>query len=107
MKKRNRYRWSLVVSMVFLALGSSAQGVFTWRAPLDSIVSDGFYQIRLTPEIVAKCRADFADVRILGPDGRFVSYVLKDPFGSDSAGRARLPIPDAVILQKDSSDKRR
>lgn len=106
MKKRSRYRLLPVIFLLLLGWNAGAQGVFAWSAPIDSIVSDGFYQIRLSPGIVAKSKADLADVRILGPGGRFVSYVLKDSRGSDSAEKIRLPLPAATMIQKDSSDKR-
>ena len=106
MKKRSRNRLLPMVLLVLLGWNAGAQGVFAWCAQIDSITGDGFYQIRLNPGIVAKCKADLADVRILGPGGRFVSYVLKDSRGSDSAERLRLPLPGALMAQKDSSDKR-
>jgi hypothetical protein len=106
MKKRIRYNFLPVAFLLLLGWNAGAQGVFSWRAPIDSVASDGFYQIRLDPVLVAKSKTDLADVRILGPGGRFVSYVLKDSRGSDSAERTRLSLPPAVMVQKDSSDKR-
>jgi len=105
MKKRSRYSLTALTFLLLLGCHAGAQGVFAWRAPIDSIVRDGFYQIRLTPEIVAKCKTDLADVRILGPGGRFVSYVMKDSRRSDSVEQEREAVPGAVMVQKDSSDK--
>jgi hypothetical protein len=94
-----------VVGVLFLAGNAGAQGSFVWRAALDSIRQDGFYQVLLTPPIVAKCvRPDLADLRILGPDNRFVSYVLKDPQRREDT-QPWLALPRAILAQKDSSNK--
>ncbi|HEX3933568.1 MAG TPA: hypothetical protein VHW43_02745, partial [Puia sp.] len=69
---------SICLACSWPGIRAGAQGMFTYQAKLDSIAADDFYQIILTPELVAKCRPDLGDLRILGPDKRFVSYVLKD-----------------------------
>jgi len=90
------------MGLLFIAGGVSGQARFGWKSALDTIRHDGFYRILLTPEIVAKCsRADLGDLRIVGSDKRFVSYVLKDSIG----GKERLAVPGASLVQKDSSDK--
>ncbi|HEV9035253.1 MAG TPA: hypothetical protein VGQ51_01480 [Puia sp.] len=99
MKKR---RWSdrwLPLGLVLLSLHGAAQDSFHYRAPLDTIKSDAFYWVLLPPSLVAKSRPDLGDLRILGPDNRFVPYVLKD------IPRALLNIPEVAPEQKDSSDK--
>ena len=108
MKKRNRYR---VVALLLLVMGAvvwegaRAQGVFRWRAPVDTVRKEGFYLVVLTPPLVARCRADLADLRVVGPDGRFVSYVLKDSRANDSLENKWFTISGVVVSQKDSSDK--
>lgn len=104
MKKRNRFRFLLFVVIAFPHFRVAAQGTFMYAANLDTVSRDGFYEIVLTPEIVAKCRADMGDLRILGPGKRFVSYALKD------SQEARMPsggmaIHDVQIVQKDSNDR--
>jgi hypothetical protein len=79
--------------------------MFTYAAKLDTVKTDGFYQIILTPELVAKCRADLGDLRILGPDKRFVSYVLKDSWTMADTAKDITPVPGAKMVQKDSSNK--
>ncbi|HEV2482539.1 MAG TPA: hypothetical protein VGS79_22900 [Puia sp.] len=106
MRKRDRYRFLLFVGIA-IALPHSrvaAQGTFTYSANVDTVKRDGFYEIVLTPELVAKCRADMGDLRIWGPDKRFVSYATKD------SQEARMPtaamaITEAQMVQKDSSDR--
>jgi hypothetical protein len=106
MRKRNQYKWPLAIGLILLATGLKAQGVFRWRATLDTIRRDGFYQVLIGPEIVAKCNGvRLADLRILGPGGRFVSYVLKDSRRGDDANRQWLPLPHGVLTQKDSANK--
>lgn len=105
MKRIRRYRWLLVVGMAFAFYKSGAQGIFAYRAMVDTIRKDAFYQVRLTPEIIAKCKADLADLRLLGPGDRFVSYVLKDCRAGTNEEKEWLPVPGAVMTQKDSSDK--
>lgn len=91
---------------MLLAVTGQAQGVFSWRAALDTIPRDGFYQVLLTPEIVSKCSGlRLPDLRILGPGGRFVSYVLKDSQRSNDSNRQWLPVPGGVLTQKDSNNK--
>jgi len=96
----------LVAGMTLFFCKGGAQGVFAFRARLkDTVSADGFYQILLTPEVVAKCRVDLADVRILGPDNRFVSYVLKNSRAGKKEEEEWLSISGAVFTQKDSSNK--
>ncbi|HEY4063226.1 MAG TPA: hypothetical protein VGM30_15075 [Puia sp.] len=107
MKKKRHYSCLFIFCMLLVFGKTRAQGVFSWQANVDSttpIKADGFYQILLTPEVLAKCKADLSDVRILGADNRFVSYVLKDSL--DKNGEPEyMAIPGAVITQKDSSNK--
>ena len=105
MKKISRFRWALVAGMALVFCKGGAQGVFAWRANVDTVRADGFYQVLLTPALVAKCRVDLADVRILGPGNRFVSYVLKDSWENGKKEDEWMTIPGAVISQKDSSNK--
>ncbi len=109
MKKRRRYKFLLLVGIsivcIWPGVHARAQGMFTYGAKLDTVKADGFYQIALTPELVAKCRADLGDLRILGPDKRFVSYVLKDSWTTADTAKNISPIPGAKMVQKDSSNK--
>jgi hypothetical protein len=109
MKKRRRYsvRFFVCLSIACAWPGTpaQAQGTFAYRAKFDTVGADGFYQIILTPELVAKCKPDLGDLRILGPDKRFVSYVLKDSRATADTTKDILPIPGAKMVQKDSSNK--
>jgi len=94
-----------ILILVHLTASAIAQGSFSWRGGLDSISKDGFYLIDLPPDLLAKCRADLGDLRILGSDKRFVSYVLKDSRTATDTARTWTAIPGAVMTQKDSSDR--
>ena len=116
MKKRSLYNiWGGLragvragVLAICISLGGShagAQGVFMYKAVLDTIRKDAFYEIDLPPALVAKCRGDLGDLRILGPGKRFVAYVLKDPSTSAEGEKKYAVLPGAVMVQKDSSDR--
>ncbi|WP_454803772.1 hypothetical protein [Mucilaginibacter phyllosphaerae] len=59
-----------------------AQKSFKYKAVIDKTDSSGFYRINLPPAILAKSRADFADIRLFDNNKRFIPYI----FGS------RLPV---------------
>ena len=108
MKNTRRYStfFFLCLSIACFTPGhrAIAQGTFAYRGSLDTVKADGFYRIILTPELVAKCRPDLGDLRILDAGKRFVSYALKD------SQEARMPttgntITEEHIEQKDSNDK--
>jgi len=42
-----------------------AQQTFKYQAELPRVEADGFYQIDLKPELIAKCQANLDDIRIL------------------------------------------
>src|ERR1700761_2040731 len=95
---------------VLLLLGgfytsADAQGYFTYKGKVDSVYKDGFYYVDLAPPFVAHCRADLGDVRLLGPDKRFVSYVLKDSRKMKDGEKTFIPIPGAEMKEKDSTNK--
>lgn len=86
-----------------------AQMPFSWHADLETIQHAAFYKITLTPEWVAKCRQDLADLRIRSGDGKFIPYVLKSGGqASGTGGQASdkyLEGPDPAITQKDSGNR--
>jgi len=53
-----------------------AQNNFSYKAMLDTIQQSGFYNITLTPNIVAKCKKDIDDVRIKDDAGKEAPYIL-------------------------------
>jgi hypothetical protein len=105
MKKREwSDRWVLAC-LVLVSLRCTAQDSFHYRAWVDTPRETDFYRIVLSPDLVAHSKTDLSDLRVLEADGRFVPYVLKED-AADSGGLAYQPVPEPVILQKDSSDRR-
>jgi hypothetical protein len=115
MKKKRRHSWLRVgrswLLTGFMGLSVScvhAQGgsVFAYRSDLDTVRKTAFYKIPLFPELVAKCRADLADLRIRDPEGRFIPYVLKEGVvPGDTGADVYVATPDPVFQQKDSSNR--
>jgi hypothetical protein len=104
MKKKYKFLW-LVVCLGLGLLRAEGQGGFAYRAFLDTVRADGFYRILLTPELIVKCRPDLGDIRILGPNQRFVPYVLEGPGAANDPGTQWRAIPGAEMAQKDSINK--
>jgi hypothetical protein len=111
MKKRRLYKaWrplgpgALVIFFCLWGFHVEAQTGFTYKAALDTITRDAFYEIDLPPALVAKCRGDLGDLRILGPGKRFVAYVLKDP-STTSEGEKKYAVISDAVMQKDSSNR--
>ena len=72
MKRRRLYNgWrafrvgALVICLNLWGLNTEAQVGFMYKATLDTITKDAFYKIELPPALVAKCRVDLGDLRIL------------------------------------------
>ncbi len=78
MKKGSSYKFYLFLFGLLSMLQGQAQNDFAYRAAIDTIRETKFYKINLSPEIVAKCKPGFGDMRILDEDGNQVSYILKN-----------------------------
>jgi hypothetical protein len=107
MKRRRLYKWLGVAAscIFFLCYRAGAQGVYSCRATLDKVKEDGFYKIVLSPKLIAKCRSDLGDLRIAGPGGKPVSYVLKDPSAIMGGPGQWINLPAGKMQQKDSGNK--
>ncbi len=107
MARRRLYKYLRLVAacMFFLCYRAEAQGVFSCRATLDTVKEDGFYKIALSPELIAKCRGDLGDLRIVGPGGKPISYVLKDPSQVAGVQGKWIDLPKASMVQRDSANK--
>ena len=106
MKIKNQYKFLwLTVCLGLGLLRALGQGGFAYRANVDTVRRDGFYAILLTPELIVKCRPDLGDIRILGPNQRFVSYVLEGPGAANNPETQWRAIPGAEMAQKDSINK--
>jgi len=77
MKREKLLKGLLLSWMLLVFLRGKAQDFFAYEAPLDTVGQAGFYKVILTPDAVAKCKRDLADLRILDAHGRITPYVLR------------------------------
>jgi hypothetical protein len=82
---RKIYTLTLFLS---LTMGLSA-GDFRWKSQLDTIPSDGFYKILLTPGIIAGANTSYSDIRIFDSKQKEVPYLFREeqPLQTQSAFR--------------------
>jgi hypothetical protein len=106
MKRKFRDRGWLLCGLFLLSgvVWSQPEPVKRATAMVDSVARTGFYRIVLSPQLVAKCRADLSDLRIYKPDGTTVPYVLRTDL-QDRLNAGYLALPDPTIRRKDSSNK--
>ncbi len=77
--KKVKWNFLLLAGLFFLALKNpiTAQ-TYRWEAQMaDSVLKEGFYNIVLLPEIGAKLKTDFSDIRILDSENYEVPYIQK------------------------------
>ncbi|MEN0056038.1 MAG: DUF3999 family protein [Mucilaginibacter sp.] len=75
LKQRVNKLTGLTALFCGLMLSASAQQNFKYQAALPKVDSTGFYRISLQPALVAKTKADLADIRIIDAKGNFVPYI--------------------------------
>ena len=64
-----------LISLLF-CIAATAQN-FSVRGSMDTVVTNGFYSIDITPELSSYTQFDFRDLRIADTDGKFVPYILR------------------------------
>lgn len=95
--------WLSVVAFL-LSITCSAQYTPTATEKVDRVPKAGIYRIVLQPSLVASCRDDLSNLRILDEYGKEAPYVLKMGI-HNPLNAGFLPIPDPTIRQQDSSDR--
>lgn len=65
----------LLMCLLWSGFACSQSG-FVYKAPLDTIRQSGFYNISLSPRIVAGSKTELEDIRILDNAGREAPYIL-------------------------------
>ena len=101
MSSRKKIR-GIGLALYFIAggLSLSAQQTFKYKADLHKVDSDGFYRIKLDPEVIARSRADLADIRILDDRKHFLPYIFGSQFvfksKADFIAFPQLNIPGAT-----------
>lgn len=74
MKQSQKRKFNLVFVFTLLCAYCSAQNTFKYQSTINKIAVDGLYKIYLNPEVVARCKADLSDLRIVDKKGKFVAY---------------------------------
>ena len=82
----------LFILLFIAASGVLAQQTFRYRAPLQGIAQAGFYKVALRPELVAKCRGDLADIRIVDHQKNFIPFVKLESLPSVKEDFITFPI---------------
>ena len=77
MKKSHFHNITAVLIGACLFIQTQAQPVFRYKAAIDTVLHDGFYQINLQPELAAGLQNNMADIRLLDATGKQVPYILK------------------------------
>lgn len=54
-------------------------GGYKFFSKLDSVKTPGFYNIELTPELTARLKTDYSDLRIVNDAGKWIPHVLHAP----------------------------
>jgi hypothetical protein len=65
-----------IIALVLLITNGYAQQ-YRWKSELDSVKSEGFYNIVLTPDISSRLNDDFSDIRIKDANEKEIPYILK------------------------------
>ncbi|MEO9966717.1 MAG: hypothetical protein ABJF11_13050 [Reichenbachiella sp.] len=71
MKRKISWLFGLLISF------SSQAQEFTYEAGIEPVSASGYYSVVLSPELLAKLRADFSDIRIYTADGKEQPYLLR------------------------------
>jgi len=73
---RKKTKILLLIVYFFIQSPVSGQKFFHYRSSLPVQDSSGFYKIALNPEILAKTHNQISDIRIKGPDGGNIAYLM-------------------------------
>jgi hypothetical protein len=79
----------ILSAALLLCLQSTAQKGFLYKASLDTVPQQGFYQIVLRPPLAARLQPGLQDIRIADAAGKQVPYILKSDIPSFSESRFR------------------
>jgi hypothetical protein len=74
-QKMNRKRTLLLWLAVFYASGLFAQQTLKYQAKLQRVDTTGFFNIPLTPQVLAKAQANLADIRLVDETGKMIPYI--------------------------------
>ncbi len=73
-------KWINLLLFSLIAVCCTAQtGGFKFYGKLDTVKTAGFYNVELTPEITARLKTDYSDLRIVNDAGKWIPHVLHAP----------------------------
>src|SRR6185369_14258015 len=102
MKKNWLNKLYALAAALLLFLQSPAQKGFLYKAALDTVPQQGFYQIVLRPALAARLQPGLQDIRIADREGKQVPYIIRSDIPSFSERRFQeLPI----VSNKKEADK--
>jgi len=84
-------RTTYLLTLLFLLAGYTSFG-YRYRALLPAVDSSGYYKIRLTPEINAKLKSDFSDLRLADSESHEIPYLLNEDQPAQAPARFK-PYP--------------
>ena len=81
----NMKKYTLAVMLVMGSILNSNAQQFAYKSKVDKVKKDGFYKIKLSPEISAQSNAYMNDLRLFDQTGKEVPYLYKkeSPYQSD------------------------
>jgi hypothetical protein len=104
--------FALVLAVVLTGRATAETTALATLFPLRAEVSaaaSGFCRVELPPEVLAACRADLADLRVLDDAGREIPYLVDSPAPDGTSievqYRAPLEIVDAKRSQRTVDDR--
>ncbi len=77
MKRKQSYKISSIIAFIVMASTCFAQDGFLYKAELADVKQPGFYKIPLSPSVIAKCRYNLEDLRILDDKNNQAAYIIK------------------------------
>jgi hypothetical protein len=92
MKMIKRYKAPVLITFLLIASPCAfAQQGYKYKAYIPVVKTDGFYRINLSPVLLAKCKAGFADIRLLNENGKTIPYIFGNSLPDKQLGLLNLP----------------
>lgn len=105
-------RYKLYIAIALLLGSQTGKGQsFKWQAPLQQVAKSGFYNIALTPDLLAKTESqELADIRIFEKNREIAWLLRKGTDSTDTAGTLNLKhyssIPGGAVKVQELKDSK-
>ncbi|MET4546467.1 hypothetical protein ABIE26_003794 [Pedobacter africanus] len=105
-----RYKLYIGIALLLSALNGKGQS-FKWQASLEQVTKSGFYNIALTPGLIAKTESqELADIRIFEKNREIAWLLRKGTDSTDTAGTLNLKhyssIPGGTVKIQELKDSK-